>query len=362
VFSEGQREQHSSDRGFTMVELVIALTVLAIGIVGVVGVMNSTFGVTARSNQRARAVSVATKEVEATRSVSWAQLTASTGQLDQHDDGSYHVTKAVTASADGVAKDVTVDVAWNDGAGYHDVRQSSKVYPGGLGPVGATATAASTGTLAPPSALMATVPTDNAGGTVVDLSWTNPIQENPADSSLEVVWSIDHFATFQTVTDSLFHRASGLRVTGLSAGTTYEFKVAALSAAGTLSSWSPVATVTTASAAGTACTYGTASVSPSAVRQAVSLWQLEQTVTVSVNTTGNCSGLRVTYQPNPASTTQTLLLTKQGGTGVWTATIPWVSGLTWSPGQHQLTLLDALQAPQGSLTLTVCRCGAPTCA
>jgi prepilin-type N-terminal cleavage/methylation domain-containing protein len=322
VFTAGRED------GFTMVELMVGLTVLAVGIVGVIGVMNSGFGVTARNNQRTKAIALATQAVEATRATDWATLTRpdnpahpEQGSSSTYTSGGYTVQRAVLPASDGT-QNVTVDVQWTDGAGAHDVNQTSKVYPGNLGPTGAAASSPSSAPLTAPTGLLASVPTDNAGGTVVDLSWTNPVQENPLDSYLTVVWSVDDFATVHTVTDRLFHRASSLRVTGLSAGTTYKFKVAALSAAGALSSWSPATTVTTAAAAGTTCSYGSSSVSPS----------------------------------------QTLLLTKQAGTGVWSASIPMTNGLDWSPGVHQLSLLDALQTPQGTLSLTVCAFGSSSCA
>src|SRR5438067_13335884 len=67
----------SEDAGFTLIELVAALTVLAIGIVSLVGVVNSAFGVTTRTNKRTAAMNLATLAIEDFRAVPYVNVTPS---------------------------------------------------------------------------------------------------------------------------------------------------------------------------------------------------------------------------------------------------------------------------------------------
>src|SRR5688500_4026690 len=64
----------SSDSGFTLVEVLVASTVLTIGIVGAVQVMHSSFDVASRTSARARAVAAAVDEIETARSTPFENL------------------------------------------------------------------------------------------------------------------------------------------------------------------------------------------------------------------------------------------------------------------------------------------------
>lgn len=68
-----------ADDGFTLVELMVSLTVLAVGVISVVGVMHSSFRVAGAARSRARAVAVATREIGGLRAVPWASLPVSDG-------------------------------------------------------------------------------------------------------------------------------------------------------------------------------------------------------------------------------------------------------------------------------------------
>ena len=65
---EVRRGQHraggDAEAGFTLIELAASLTVLAIGIVGVIGVMNGSFRVAVNASARSKAVAVATAAYE----------------------------------------------------------------------------------------------------------------------------------------------------------------------------------------------------------------------------------------------------------------------------------------------------------
>lgn len=349
-----------------MVELCVALTVLAIGIVGVVGVMNSTFGVAVGNTDRSRAVALATKEIESLRSTPWEQLVPSADSTPRQvavGGRTYQVERAVTDAGDG-QKQATVVVRWAGAGGdVDDLSQSTKIYPGGLGGVTTTTAPSSlSGLLAAPTALLATIPTEVTGGTAVDLVWTNPVAGNPVGSFLVAEWSVNGFSgSSNRLAERITSTLTRVRVPGLSAGTTYSFRMAASSADGTLSGWSPIATVTTPTAVSTTCTYGAAAIDPTRVRRHASLFhKFVQPVKVSINTSGSCVGLHVVYQPNGTVGPQSWLLTPAAG-GVWSATLPEVVGMTWSVGVHTMTIRDQLETQRASLSLTVCDYGAASC-
>lgn len=349
-----------------MVELVVALSVLAVGIVGVIGVLQSTFGVAVGNNHRSKAVALATRELESLRSTPWDQLAPSadsTPRQVQVGGTTYSVARAVTAQADG-QKEATVVVSWDAGGGrVSDLHQSTKIYPGGvLGATTTTAPSSLAGLLAAPTALLATLPTEVDGGTTVDLVWTNPVPANPTGSNLVVEWSVNGAeGSWHRVYDDLAATVDRVRVPGLSSGTTYKFRVGATDAAGSTTAWSPVSTITTGTSTATTCTYGTAAVSPSRVRRhQIHLHKLAQPVTVSIHTSGSCTGLHVVYQPNEHTAPQSWLLAPAGG-GVWSATLPEVVGRQWSVGVHPITFHDQLETKHATAYLTVCDWGAASC-
>src|SRR5687767_7053121 len=115
------RCQPSHDVGFTMVELVVAMTILAIAIVSIVGVTNSSFRVAAGAGARSKAVAIATKEIEAVRAIPYPQLvaTAPTVQTSTQTQGgvAYQVQKTVVPVVDGAVtsayRRAVVAVSWS---------------------------------------------------------------------------------------------------------------------------------------------------------------------------------------------------------------------------------------------------------
>jgi hypothetical protein len=263
-------------------------------------------------------------------------------------------------------KRVAVLVRWTDKGQSHVARQDGYVYPGGLGAYtgpAVTSTTTSTTTVAPaappaPTSLTATA----TGTTTVALSWVAGLALTPAVSTWVVQYSTDNFVNTHLLTDTQPAAAIAYSVSGLSPGTTYQFRVAAKGATGLLSAWSPTATVTSTAAAAAAaakCQLGTSTITPSAVtRYSATSTLLGISPLVSVNTTGPCSGLRLTYAPT-STTTGTASLSNIAG-GLWLGTVDGVN-TAWDTGSHQLTVLDVNNVTLGTLTLAICAQTARTC-
>src|SRR3954470_20570939 len=62
------------EEGFTLVEVAASILVLAIGIVGVIGVMNGSFGIAAKTSQRSKGIAVATQEIERLRATDYVSI------------------------------------------------------------------------------------------------------------------------------------------------------------------------------------------------------------------------------------------------------------------------------------------------
>lgn len=364
------RCQPTHDVGFTIVELVVALTILAVAIISIVGVTNSSFRVAAGAGARSKAVAIATKEIEAVRAIPYTQLvaTAPTVQTSTQTQGgvAYRVDKTVVPVADGAVTNAyrraVVAVSWRDGSGTHEVAQSTLVYPGGVGPavtVATTTTSTTMCTPSAPSALVATPPVDPLQqSSEADLAWTHLVTSCPAETFI-VQSSTDSFATVDEVTRTA--TATTYHLTGLSAGVQYKFRVAARSAAGRTSGWSPVATLTTAPAVTSACTIGTLTITPSTInkKSASSGSGLDEDPTVSLPTEGVCSGFKAVYHPTASTSFTTFLVASVDGTyqGTLDGDVP------WDVGKRYVDILDSSTGTKvASILLIVCAHNVQRCA
>lgn len=364
------RAGNDRDSGFSLVEVLVASSVLAVGILSAVQVMHSSFGVASGTSDRARAVAVAVDHLETARSTPFEQLavqndpTAPPTETHQTVGGAaYTVKRAVTWKSNGsdgeAYKQVSVWVEWEDDAGAHEVHQQSYVYPAGSETT-ATTLAVAGGTPAAPTALLATLPTGVEGG--VDLSWTPPAIGTPKPVRWVVQKSTDRFVSrIWDVTRTEPPESTSIRVPGLAAGTTYDFRVAAVGADGSMSAWSPIATVTTAaSLVLDPCRYRSVSVTPAALPRAVRgvASRLVSTPSVTVETSGTCNGLSITYR-TPYDGTVTVPLVRNGN--IWSGDVQNTLTARWDVGETTIDLYDSTTLKQGSLTLTVCEQGS-TCA
>ena len=402
------RTARSTDEsGFTLVELMTSMTVLAIGIVSTASVIMSALDVGSQGNTRARAVAVATREADSMRAVPYDRLgfaSTQSGFVSLFEGGttvqvtdpilepvgppavsggtSFGVRRHITwadansATTTGLTyaeayKRIAVIVTWTDRSGGHEARQDAIVYPGGRGPYTGpqgsvtTTTTPAVGSPAAPVAVTATVPLDSRGTDTVSLAWTPTALSVPAVATWVIQYSTNGFAgsNIFEVTDSQPAATPSFDVTGLSAGTTYRFRVAGRSSSGAMSAWTSSNQVTTSAASGDSCQLGTATITPGAIkRQSASSTFLRQDATVSVNTNNigtNCAGLRLVYSPTASSGTKTDWLTQTAG-GLWTGTIDGDS-TSWDTGTHQITIRDNAVAALGTLTLTVCVHNAGSC-
>lgn len=358
-----KQPRRDRDAGFTMVELMVSLTILAVGIVGIVGVFNSSFSVAATASARSKAVSLATREIEAFRAMKYNDVAVSnvtTTLTEQVGGRAYTIEKAVTwLTRDSVGqayKQATVAVSWGDGAGIHQVHQSTILYPGGLGPVSASSSTTAGSANAPPAplTLAATKPAAPDDQTSVRLDWTMPSTGLELVDRFAVQYSTTtSFSTVHEVTATVPGGARDFSVTGLSAGTAYSFRVASVSPAGTRSAWSPTASLTTTASTVTTCTIGTPAVTPSRIerKSANEGAALTSNPVFSVNTSGPCSGLYIVYRPT-ASASQTLVLSASSG-GLFTGQL---LGTTtrWDLGAHAIDLFDGAAVKRGQVILTVC--------
>lgn len=344
---------------------------MAVGIVGVIGATNSSFRVAGSANGRSKAVAIATKETEELRAVPYDDLVAGSGTVTTEqinvDGVTFNVEKGVNWAADGSVtrayKEGVVSVAWTDNSGSHEVHQSTYVYPGGIGPVVTTSsstTVAANCTPAAPLSLVAAAPVDvTQAPSVADLAWTYVSTTCQAETFI-IQYSTNNFATQNEITRTA--TAIAYRVTGLSASTSYKFRVAARSAAGRQSTWSPVASITTAAATQPACQLGSLSVSPSSVnkRSAAEGSGLEVDPLLELPTSGTCNGFYAIYRPTSTSTQRATLVVD--ATKTYRATL---NGRTiaWDVGKRFVDIHDAAtNAKVGSVLLTVCEHNVTRCA
>ncbi|HVM09974.1 MAG TPA: fibronectin type III domain-containing protein [Acidimicrobiales bacterium] len=353
-----------SDEGFTLVELVVALTILAVGIVGVIGVTNSGFRVASAATLKSKMVANATKEIEALRAIPYNEI--ADGYIDQPrtDNGvTYQLQRAITtAPGNDKHKVVTVAVIWTEAGRVNEVRQASYLYPGGVGlaTAGSTTTVVSNCTPDAPSSLtVAQVLSGTAlqAATSLDLSWTISTTGCPVAS---------YVIQYKALTSSTWSEVTRLatsrewRVTGLVASTTYQFQVLAKAPGGKLSTPSPMVTASTAAMIGANCTIGTITVTPSAVKKinGSPTGNIEAAPVVAMPVNGTCASFDIVYKKILAGSTITAQMTVANGVNTATAT---AQG-PWDVGSRFVDVVErSSRTKVGSVLLVVCEHNVKDC-
>ncbi|MDQ1402594.1 MAG: hypothetical protein QOG03_910 [Actinomycetota bacterium] len=371
-----RRRAPTEERGFTIVEIVVAMTVMAVGVFGTMNVFLSTLRTTSMGEARTRASALASQEVEAMRSAPYAQVGFATSQTGYRatfeskstvvvsnpvfaptttpytfDGQVFTITRDIVWAPFGTVtqayKRVTAQIVWVDKIGTHSVRQDGGVYPGGLGPAGTTTTTVATTTTTAPV-------TPGTAGTVtavknptnpthqIDVSWTGG---SPTPTYWEVQYSSNSGTTWVQATANQPGASFSYALSGLSSGTTYTVRVRGLLGRAT-SNWIQASAATDAPPPTCAVTSG--SVSPSTV-QKKSNGQLNTNLVVTVNTTGPCTGLKVRYPTDASPPTYTLA--QSGAT--FTDTFDKNDTKTWSTGAKIIQILLSTGTQIGSISLTV---------
>jgi prepilin-type N-terminal cleavage/methylation domain-containing protein len=106
--------------GFTIVEVVVAMTILAIGVVALAGSSASVTRMIGRGKIDTRAAQLATQQVEALRATAYSttpRCTALVNGADTTDNVMLSWTVAVSAS--GTGRDLNVSASYNTVRGAH---------------------------------------------------------------------------------------------------------------------------------------------------------------------------------------------------------------------------------------------------
>lgn len=396
------------DDGFTIVEVLVALTVLTVGVLGMAPLFMTALKTAALGADRARALAFATRDVEAFHSVPYCEVGFATSQAgyssswtDPVDHATYstvtisnpnanisgpsgpdetvagqtyhfarYLVWATGRSPGGATtypqayKRTAVVVTWSDQSGSHTVRQDSVIYPGGLGTYVAANCGASgaPGSQAPPSSptnLGATTAAPPAGANEIDLAWSKP--SVGAFDKYVVALSTDNFATSDIVANNLSSTATSYAITGLAPSTPYAFQIYAVQSATGYQAASAQATATTLSAGVSAgCTVGLVTFTPTGADQTSGSTRLGTNVGVSAHTTGTCPYLQLLYTPVAGDANTTSVVLVPGSPGVWTATMNGTS-TNWSIGNHVVAVADGTGAPLVQANFIVCSAGKTTC-
>ena len=399
------REQHDSrpsDAGFTFVELVVALTILSVGIVGVIGVTNSSFKVASGASMRSKGVAVATREVEAMRAIPYNEIGADRNPVDGNPDcgevattPTWSCLKKFTTSSGGTLfnvqrtildttdrnttdnlpadkhKEVIVAVSWTDASGTHEVHQTSFIYPGGIGLANAVTATSTPGNCEPntPTGLTASQVTDLVNGvatlqveTALDLRWSMSTTGGCEPSGYVIKYRKVGTTTFHEVTRLATSRE--YRVPGLTAATTYEFQVFAMGPGGRLSSGYATATGTTGTASLNGCMIGTITVTPPGVpkKAANDNSNLDMPGTtkpvVRMPVNGTCTSYKIVYKKTVSGTP-----VSQGmafADGAYTANID--TNGPWDVSSRFVDIIETATSKKvGTVLFTVCEHQVSSC-
>ncbi len=379
-----------------MVEMVVALSLLAVAMVAISGVFFAGLKAASASATRTSAVALATRETEAIRAVPYARMgfyddqsgrvatfegmeTVSLGATppigvtprlvptatEAVGPVTYSIRRHIVsvAAMDASAtyakayKKTVVILTWTDGSGPHTLRQDSIVYPGGLGPHGgSTTTTAAPAAVAPtaPSNTTVVVPPDPAGRSQLDVTWSPPVGGGAVTHHI-VQWSTSSsFSSSVSSSPEQPATATTYQVTGLASGTSYHLRVIAYAGSARPSPPSGTASGTTLPAPGpepcsvTSLTVtGTGNDADQGLSTKTYLQngndRLLESLNLVVTQAGACDGsfsVRSVLTSSGAADPSSPYALTGGGSSTDNGIIP-ASNTAWSAGVHTLTVLRA---------------------
>jgi prepilin-type N-terminal cleavage/methylation domain-containing protein len=346
------RAEARGDGGFTMVEMVVALLILAI----VMSAFGPTFigmmRASASTDQRSVADSLAVAASENVRALPYYEV----GYSSTHGNPTYcsgsnpvqtdvvgpmdtmatqqtlqHITYTIQSCAYWVSasdtssqayKESVVTVLWGS-SNVYKYQQTSAIYPGGESTYvqgGAADNFTPTtiaGAMTPPPAPVANPTALDSGDptTIVDVDW------QPVTFSYPVLYQIEYWSgsgvgrpaqpSATQIVSGAPDGGTGLvfQVSGLTPGTPYNFDVVAISGTQT-SAPSNVVTATTNTAVTTTCTLNSINIAPTQPQVKNNGTPTNFTyLAITVNATSTCTGLSVEYGLNNSSGTPQAPLT-----------------------------------------------------
>lgn len=347
------------ERAMTIVELLVALTVLAVGIAAVTTTLLATLRVAGTSSNRTRGVALAARELEALRALPFDRLRAAPdgavalGPDPVVESGvTFTVSRSVIDTGNpATTRRVGVVVRWHDESGDHTVAQETVI----ASPTGFTTTTSTPGTAATATGLRADVNAD-VPDREIDLTWSFT---GVAPDYWEVQHSLSSsFSPTYIDTASQPGALTTYRKTGLSSGTTYWFRVRPAGASD--ASWSVPAAASTAADLSGVCAVRSVGVKPGAVRRTNGN-TLSDDIAVEVNASEACTSFRLRFRPLTNKAPIVVELTRPAGGSSWTATIG-RANYQWDAGDHDLEVLAAGVADVvATMSLDVCRQQARAC-
>jgi prepilin-type N-terminal cleavage/methylation domain-containing protein len=107
--------------GFTLIEVLVAVTILAVGVVALAGSSATVTRMIGRGQSDTRAAQLATLQVEALRLVAYSTTPRCTALANGGPTTTDHITLSwtVTVSATGTGRNVSVTASYATGRGTH---------------------------------------------------------------------------------------------------------------------------------------------------------------------------------------------------------------------------------------------------
>jgi type IV pilus modification protein PilV len=111
-----------SDDGFTLIEVLVAMAIAAIGFLGLAATHVTAVRATAVGRNVSIATGIASRQIESMRRVSYAEVATAAAVSESVGSMPFTRTATVAAAPGGTSKKVTMLVQWNDQFGAHNVQ------------------------------------------------------------------------------------------------------------------------------------------------------------------------------------------------------------------------------------------------